>query len=246
MYERRAVINSTRHPTVLRRHECKASTRSYLHALHACKRSRVARPDIQGDDSPFPEDRLVLLLCSWLLSEQATHLTGSAKKQNATTVLNSAQPTSDLPCSFENKDNEMLYNMCLHALSTVIFPVRVVLCNITHWEHPPMVSWKQSPVETATERKRKKYQAETCSLLSWEIPSCSPVKVLQRQWQLLIAGVTLHEFCLYVSPEKKTYSVKMTAALAAGCAATVPVVQGAAAFLGIISPRRSTDSQHRS
>lgn len=42
---------------------------------------------------------------------------------------------------------------------------------------------------------------------------------------------------------KNPYFVKTAPALAAGCTAAVPVVQGAAAFLGIIFPRRSTDSQ---
>lgn len=150
----------------------------YLHALYVCQRSRVTKPDIHGTTAgPFPEDRRVLLLSSWLLSEQATRLTGSAKKQRTSKILNPAQPTSDLPCSFQNREDKMLY-MCLHALSTVIFPVGVLLCNDAHWEHPPMVTWKQSPVETTEKKgKRKKNQTEKCSLLSWEIPSSSPSRL---------------------------------------------------------------------
>lgn len=111
--------------------------------------------DTRGDGGPFPADRLVLLLSSRLLSEQATRLTGSAKKQNTSKVLNPAQPTSDLPCSFQHKEDELLY-VCLRALSAVTFPVRVVLCNVTHCEHPPMVTCKQSPVENNNRGEKKK------------------------------------------------------------------------------------------
>lgn len=40
-----------------------------------------------------------------------------------------------------------------HALSTDFFPVRTVLCNVTHWEHQPTVTQKQAPVERTTKNK---------------------------------------------------------------------------------------------
>lgn len=60
------------------------------------------------------------------------------------------------------------------ALSTVTFPVRVVLCNVTRWEHPLIVTQKQSPVEKIKNKKkiRQKHVLRN-SLL--------PVEVLQRQ-----------------------------------------------------------------
>lgn len=59
--------------------------------------------------------------------------------------------------------------MHLHALSTDFFPVRAVLCNVTHWEHQPTVTQKQSPVGRTTQNVKQKH-VPSCEIS----PSCCP------------------------------------------------------------------------
>lgn len=109
------------------------------------------------------------------------------------------------------------------ALSTVTFPVRVVLCNVTRWEHPLIITQKQSPVERI--KKKKKNQTETC--LEKFPPSC-------RGSATPTVRVPLYKFCLLISEENPVLGVN-DAGTSSGCTAPVPVGRGATAF-----PKRST------
>lgn len=92
----------------------------------------------------------------WLLSEQATHLTDRAKEQHRSAAANPARPDPDPPCSFQNKQDEMLF-VSLCAPSRVILPAGAVLGNVTHLWLPEHSQWKQQEEKTKQKPNKQKH-----------------------------------------------------------------------------------------